>query len=175
MAIPVSQLGWMAGILDLKGRITNKNNRERATLQRVLYVESKQILVIRGLSRMTGNAPEPMDNRKPKDWMRRGCAEHCPDQHIHIGTNEIGMPATSRWTITGAALAVVVSNVLPFMQSEDQICVMEEAMRQSVIQATLTGQGSGTTLGAIRRLKELGWELIPSFDEALQVKALTAA
>lgn len=165
MALPIAKLGWVAGVLDLKGKITNKNNQARATPQRVLYVESKELAVIRRLAELTGTNPEKTKERGIRDFMRRACSEHCPDHHIHTA---VQLPSLLRWTITGAGLVVVISNTLPYMFSDDRKFLLQSAMVDSMQDTTLTGQGSGATKAALRRLKGLGWDLLPSFEEALR-------
>jgi len=159
MAIPTAQLGWMAGILDLKGSIIRKRNKQRATPQLVLIVETKQIAIVRQLSRMTGTNPELQAEKPIEPWMRRGCIEHCPDQHVHVKYEKTSMPAIARWTITGAAMGVVLYNVLPFLHNDEK--PFTEAMEAAFAQIVPDGQGRGAVEKAIRRLADLGWEIPP--------------
>lgn len=165
MALPIAKLAWMAGVLDLKAKVTNKNNKMRATPQRVLYIESQELPVIRQLAELTGTNPEATKERGIKDFMRRACSEHCPDHHVHT---EVSLPSLLRWTITGAGLVVVVSNTLPYMFSEDKKFLLQSAMVSCMTETALNGQGSGATRASLRRLKNLGWDLLPSFEEALK-------
>jgi hypothetical protein len=166
--IPVQDLGWMAGVLDLKGRIQVKNNRQRATRQIVLLVESSELLVIRRLARMTGSRAEAMVSRPLKEWMRRGCNDHCPEAHVHVGDDRI-MPAVSRWTLTGAGAAVVLTALLPFLTVERG---WEEAINEIMASTPLTGQGATAVLGSLNRLRELGWELPERFEAAVESRDL---
>lgn len=158
MSIPMHQLGWMAGVLDMKGVILSKKNKQRATPQLVLAVESKQMNVIRELSRMTGTSPELQQAKKIEEWMRRGCTEHCPEQHIHVGHPDYGksMPAVARWTITGAAMAVVLYHTLPFIRNDKGFT---EAMNNAFTDIVPSGQGRAAIDRALNRLKELDWEI----------------
>lgn len=159
MSLPVAQLGWMAGIIDLKGKITRKRNKARATQQIVLAVDSKHWQVIRELGRMTGTAPE-MQKAPPKhDWYRRNCSEHCEEAHTLVEGSE--WPSIGRWTITGASMATVLWNLRPFLRVENGL---EEAMLEAFDQAVLTGQGSAQVLASLRRLKELGWDIPPQLE-----------
>lgn len=157
MSIPIAQLGWMAGILDLKGSVIRKHNKQRATPQMVLIVESRHSTVIRQLSRMTGTAPEFQQEKPVEPWMRRGCAEHCPEQHVHVNYEKSHMPAVARWTVTGVAMAIVLYNVLPFLHNDDKPFM--EAMESALSQITPEGQGRAAIDRAIVRLKDLGWEI----------------
>lgn len=168
MSIPVSQLGWMAGILDLKGAIIRKKNKQRNTPQIVLAVETKHLEITQQLGRMTGTAPETQKAQKVSDWMRRGCSAHCPDAHVpghsHFRPGEVlYMPPISRWTITGAGMAVVFYNVLPFCYNNTKS--FAETMEEAIDNTPLTGQGSGMVLKSLRRLDELGWDFPPVYEK----------
>lgn len=155
----------MGGVFDMKARLIYKNNQSRRTLQVVLAVQVKELAVLHGLAEMTGTSPEFMIGRPVKDFMRKGCVEHCPDQHIHavprypLGT----LPPTGRWTITGAALVVVLENLKPYLMVDREY---DLAIEHVVRDLALTGQGSGAVLKALARLKGLGWKL-PDFEALL--------
>lgn len=157
MSIPTAQLGWMAGILDLKGSVIRKNNKQRSTTQMVLMVESRHSTIIRQLSRMTGTAPEFQPEKPVEPWMRRGCIEHCPEQHVHMQYEKSTMPAVARWTVTGVAMAIVLYNVLPFLHNDDKPFM--EAMESALAQIVPDGQGRAAIDRAIVRLQDLGWEI----------------
>jgi hypothetical protein len=161
------QYAWMAAIVDLKGMLLKKNNKDRAknTAQMVLVVESKHLAIIRRLAELTGTAPEAKRVQEIKDdWMRRGCIEHCPQAHIHHH-EKWQMPATQRWSITGAAAGVVLHNLRPYLV--DDMKPYDEFVTKVLEQATLTGRGSGATRTALARLINLGWELPPQLAEEL--------
>lgn len=171
-----TDLAWLAAILDLKGHIIRKNNQTRATPQLVLMVESAQLRVIERLCMLTGTNVEPKwaDGRRQRDWVRRGCIEHCPEAHVHHEGSEI--PPIARWTLTGAAAAVVLHSVIPYMVTDRGLEDMKNEILANVV---LSGQGSGATKAAIRRLAALGWELPPLIaqrfraeDEALRAAGL---
>ncbi len=154
--IPANKLGWTAAVLELRGNVIRKKNQMRATPQLVLYVDSKNFDIIRELSRLTGTAAEAQKARTAKEFMRRGCSEHCPDAHVHVD-DLWQLPAIGRWTITGAGAAVVLYNVLPYLVSTDK--GFKEMMDETLENIVLTGQGSGATKATIKRLVSLGWEL----------------
>lgn len=165
MSIPIQKLGWIAGVIDLKGRIVEKNNKARKTRQLVMVVDTKELLVIRELCSLTGTKVELKGRQNVKEWMRRSCIEHCPEPHIHVpdeGPEHGEMPAVARWTLTGAGAAVVLHNVLPFLLTDRPF----QEMYEEILSTTpLVGQGSGATLAAINRLKSLGWEIPEEFSE----------
>lgn len=171
MTLPVAQMAWMAGVIDLKGKILYKNNKQRATRQIVLFVESKEIAIIREMGRMIGTNPEMMRVPEKAEFWRKPCVDHCPDQHCHVDKS---FPQVARWSITGAAAAVVLLNLAPYLRVDKGFdAVIIEVLKQ----VTLTGQGSGATIASLRRLKNLGWELPAHFEHAIDVPqtALTAA
>lgn len=149
--------GWMAGVLDVKGKVIVKNNHQRATPQYVLQVESTQHELVRTLGRMTGNTPEPQKPRPMEEWMRRGCIEHCPEQHQHVKYEKNGMPAISRWTVTGVSLAIVLQNVMPFIVTKTE--TFTDAMNNAFADVPPSGQGRAAVDRAINRLKDLGWDI----------------
>jgi len=157
MTIPVAQLAWMAGVIDLKGKLIWKANQTRApgSKQVTLYVESIQKPIVDRLASLTGTSPELKKQRSRFDgWFRKGCDEHCPDQHVHVNPGEF-LPA-ARWTVSGAAMAVVVTGLAPYMVQDKGLT---EAAAYAFEHMTLWGQGAGTTVAALRRLHGLGWVL----------------
>jgi hypothetical protein len=152
--VPAEKLAWMAAILDMQGRIHRKDNLTRATPQLVLRVDSSYLSVIRELCRLTDSNAEPRPPRPGKEWDKRGCAEHCGEAHIHC---EIGVqPSTGRWTLTGAAAAVVLFNVIPFMVTDRG---MEDMMNEALENVNLAGRAGNGARQAVQRLARLGWEL----------------
>jgi hypothetical protein len=153
-----AEKGWMAGILDFQGHIVRKTNHSRArgSVQLVLYVETKHAAIIRRLCESTGTAVEAHEQHPLKEeWKRKGCTDHCPEAHIHM--QSVNMPSMYRWTVTGVALAVVLHNLRVYLRTEDE--PWDWALETCIAQATLSGRGSGAVMAALRRLRDLGWEL----------------
>lgn len=159
--LSADDISWVAGILDMKGLIIRKKNQQRKTPQLVLMVETKQFGVVRELSRLTGTSPELQERKETKDWMRKGCVEHCPERHVHVTDTDSVMPPIARWTTTGAAAAVVLWNTVPKMRTERGL---REALSVMLDQTVVAGQGWGATRSAIRRLRDLGWPLPPPYQ-----------
>ena len=155
MAIAPAELGWVAGVLDLKGRVVRKNNVRRATPQLVLIVESMQHNVVRELAALTGTQPEVQKTQSAQHlFARRGCTEHCPDQHIHVEIDNI--KPVMRWTITGAAMAILLWNLQPYLRNGSELL---KAMQEANDNMTLDGRGAAATVGALRRLERMGWSI----------------
>ena len=147
-------LAWMAGIIDLKGRLTYKNNKTRATRQITLTVDSKEILVVKRMCALTGTKPEVRSTSPVSDYLKRGCAEHCPEAHVH---NEGGfVVGSTRWTVTGTSMVVVLDAIEPFVTVDRGY---GEAIEEVMKSPTLVGRGSTAVIGSLTRLYELGWTL----------------
>jgi hypothetical protein len=156
MTIDVAQLAWMAGIIDYKGRINYKANKTRANNKQVtLWVESVQKPIIDRLAALTGTKPELKTARQRwEGWYRKGCDEHCPDQHIHVAGTDFASAA--RWTLSGAPMAVVLTALKPYLIQDKGF---SEAVDYAFGNMVLFGQGAGQTVASLRRLHALGWEL----------------
>jgi hypothetical protein len=165
--IPAPVLGWMAGVVDLRGRLIYKNNKQRATPQVVLMVETKEEPIVRELARWTGTTPEMRKAQPLKDFMRRACSEHCPEAHVHqieFGDEDRQMPQIARWTITGAGMVVVMSSLIPYLMVDRGYVQGVEMARQATV---LEGQGSGMVRNSLRRLQTIGWEIPEDYRKAL--------
>lgn len=150
--------GWVAGIIDMKGLIARKKNPSRATTQNVLVVDTKNRDVIVRLAKYTGTDPAIQQEKRIKDsWRRKGCADHCPSQHVHV--REVSMPQISRWQITGVSLATVAFNVLPYLTDSDRTRDIIAAVEEIASTIPLMGPGRGAIDAALRRLANLGWEI----------------
>jgi hypothetical protein len=164
--IPAARLGWVAAVFDMKANVVRKNNKMRATPQVVLMVESKEWNIIRELARLTGSMAEPQQERNAKNFMRRGCTVHCPDAHVHV-PDEWTLPPIARWTITGAGAAIILHNVIPYMQNAAKKG-FPELLEEICGNLVLTGQGSGQVMKTIHRLQGLGWDLPPAMTSHLE-------
>lgn len=147
-------LAWMAGVIDLKGRLTFKNNRTRATRQITLNVDSKEHLVVRRLCAMTGTKPEYRNTSPVSEYLRRSCLEHCPEPHVH---NDGGFSHGSiRWTTTGTSMVTVLQNLEPYITVDRGYAeAMDEVMRG----ATLESRGAQAVISRLFHLYDLGWQL----------------
>ena len=155
----------MAGVIDLKGRLDYKNNRQRKSRQVVLGVHSKEIQVIRRLSQLTGTQPENHAPKPLREFMRKGCDEHCPEKHIHVGDEFLQMPAGAKWTITGAGMVVVLTELMPYLTIDRGY---PETIEEVYATVALVGQGAAAVLSSLRRLRNLGWDMPPMFEARLE-------
>lgn len=158
-----ADLAWMAGILDLKGRVYVKSNQSRITPQVTLSVDSREPAIIRKMGAMTGTSPDMTKGRKFNEFLRRGCTEHCPDGHVHVDGHAT-VSDMGRWTVTGAAMVVVLTNLEPFLQVKRGYADWIEGINQD---PGFNRQGSGMILDSLQRLLNLGWNLPVSYGVAL--------
>ena len=162
--IPAHELGWMAGVIDLRGRIVYKNSALRKKNRQItLVAESKELPVIRRLAQLTGTKPEARNQSALSEFIRKGCREHCPEVHIHVGP-EVFLPSISRWTISGAAMVCVLDNLQPFLMVDRGY---PEAVEEARANTTLVGQGATATIRSLRRLEALGWDLPDEYAHAV--------
>jgi hypothetical protein len=165
-----SDKGWMAGILDFQGHVVRKNNKQRSsdTAQITVTVTTSIQPIIDRLSALTGTAPQLQNAREPHylkdEWLRKGCVEHCPEEHVHQFRTIQAIPMYC-WTVTGVSVAVVLWNLHYAMSSVHE--PWDWALAQCLAQARLTGRGSGAVLPALQRLQDLGWMLPPVFAAVL--------
>lgn len=156
-----ADMGWMAAVIDLKGKIYEKQNKQRLTPQLVLHVSSKDQRIVERLSKMTGTKPAMRDQREPAEFMRHPCGAHCPEAHQHV--TKFDMPDSGVWTVTGLAMAIVLWNLRPFMASSYQYT---ERIEQVLRNTKLNGKGCGSVRTSVQRLIDLGWPLPPHIREA---------
>lgn len=164
--ISQAKLGWMAAVIDLRGLVVFKTNKNRAegSRQIVLVVDSKLPGIVRELCAMTGTKAEAKIERKMREFMRRSCNEHCPEAHIHVNDERI-MPGIYRWTVTGMALAVILESLLPLFVEDKGLAEIQQEILGSTY---LSGQGSGAVIASINRLQILGWELPDAVAQELE-------
>lgn len=163
MAITVAKKAWMAGIVDLRGRVVYKSNKTRNHNNQVtLYVESVQVPIIKRLAEYTGGSPEVKTRSRGREdgWFRHGCDEHCPEAHIHVKGSDF-LPA-ARWTISGSAMSVLLLALQPYMIQDKG---MTDAIAYGLEHMRLMGQGAAATITALRRLHKLGWPIPPIIEE----------
>ncbi len=165
LGIPTQTMGWMAGIVDMRGKVLVKNNKKRNTRQIVLMVESGEMSIINTLGRLTGTKPDLQAPKPMAEFMRHGCLEHCPEAHIHANKMDLFLPAKARWTVTGAAMAVVLSNLMPMLTVDRGY---PEFIREIVDNQVLVGQGATAVLRSVCRLRDCGWSIPEPYAGALE-------
>lgn len=169
--ISKADLGWIAAVIDLKGHLARKNNQSRRTPQLVLIVDIKDARIAQRLAAFTGTKAETKDRMPPSEaFFRRGCADHCPEPHVHVNDLPWQMPEVTRWTITGAAMGIVLLNLAPYMSTfEDYVDDVDEA----VTSMASSGPGSGAVKASVRRLAGLGWRIPHDIAHSLDMREVT--
>lgn len=166
--ITPAKLGWMAGIIDLKGRVYIKQNQQRSTRQIVLMVESRLPGIVREFSRLTGTNPESRMDKPLKEFMRRSCNEHCPEAHVHVNDDRV-MPSVHRWTITGTGLAVILESLMPILTEDKGFPELQQEILEGM---DMEGRGSASVLSTLNRLMALGWPMPARVTEAIERRHL---
>ncbi len=165
------ELAWMAGVVDLKGRLTYKKNRTRATRQITLTMDSKEHLVVRRLCSMTGTKPEYRTTSPLSEQiLRRNCTEHCPDAHVHV--DSAWTHGSIRWTVTGASMVVILDNIEPFITVDRGY---REAIDEVMEGVNLDSRGSTAVISSLIRLSELGWSMREPFLAIVEERGYDAS
>lgn len=159
--ITEAQMAWMAGVLDLKGRLFIKRNETRRTRQVTWAVDSKELMVVRHLCDLTGTKPEGRGNKPLSEIIRRNCAEHCPEAHVHV---EPVMPTVLRWTATGAAFVILHDNLQQYLQVDRGY---DEVATEILKDPAVSARGSTAVMRSVARLNALGWEIREPYASAL--------
>ncbi len=154
--IPPARLGWMAGVLEMKGRLRVYDTKTRRNPLYKLVVESHHVDTVQRLAKMTGSKFEQTDEtviEQPAD--RRGCVEHCPEPHVHAVTRKL--PMLGKWHMTGAAAAIVLRNLDPYFTPDD-------GERAKFVQGVFdcvpwSGRGRAAVDRSIARMQAHGWEI----------------
>jgi hypothetical protein len=168
--ISKAELGWMAAVIDMKGHVIRKANRSRRTAQLVLVVDIKDARIAQRLAAFTGSKAEVKPHMAPSDaFLRRGCASHCPEAHIHVDeSSNWQMPEITRWTATGVAMAVVLLNLAPYMSAYEEYA---DDVDEALANMAVSGPGSGAVKAAVIRLAGLGWRVPKEVAHALGMKS----
>jgi hypothetical protein len=150
-------LGWMAGVMDLRGKtklVRAPSRNERPLL--AIYVESKELEVVDELGRLTGTkVTDPRESLLALSWERRGCGEHCPEPHVHVEVKASSAP-TSRWHITGAGAVIVLNSLIPRMRTNRGL---SELLAEGIKLVPPSGRGRGAIDKTIMRMMKLGWPI----------------
>lgn len=159
--IGAEDIYWMAGILDTQGGTAQKTVESRQSgRQGVIYVESKNLLVISKMARMTGSNPEPRIPRVRGEYLRRPCTEHCIQPHSHVDAAPTYNPR-SRWAISGAGAVTVLHSVMPHMRTDRGF---RDFKRYVIENTPFEGPAVGAITKQLRRLYHLGWQLPPEYN-----------
>lgn len=158
MTVGVPQFAWMAGILDLKGRLRRVEAASRRTPLFKVMVESQHLGVVRRLADYTATRPSYAQSRPLSASIRRSCKDHCPEPHKHVQPQ---MPTVGRWDMTGAGAVIVLTGLLPYIAGD--VAAYEEFIEEatSFIPTDRSRPGRYAVEQAMKRLGKLGWP-IPS-------------
>lgn len=168
-AISIASLAWMAGILDLKGRVLRRKSGARVNDQISLIVETKEFAIVRQLGVLVGTAPEFRNAKPLSEALRRQCVEHCPEAHVHVNDDR-QFPPISRWTLSGPAVLVVLEALRPYLQINRDYDNLIDEIRAVT---PLNGRGSNAAMVSLARMRALGWPIPEPFASALTARTDT--
>lgn len=156
--IPVQRLAWMAGVVEMRGKIRVVDNPMRRTLQLRLQVQSQQVHVVERLCAMTGVEIDVKDTREIMSSDRRGCVEHCPEAHVHTGTM---IPRMAMWAVTGTAAAIVLHNLAEYLHEGTDLSMVDRYLDSLSLPEDWRrpGRGMRAIFDSVNRLRILGWDI----------------
>lgn len=101
--IPESDLAYLAGVIDVMGRIWTRPSSNGRRLP-LLEISANRPELMDWLSETTSTEVFTTS----RDYMRMGCAEHCAESHVH------SVSTSTRWSVTGAKATIVLFNIEPY-------------------------------------------------------------
>lgn len=149
--IPETDLAYLAGVLDVLGRIWHRPSANGRRLP-LLELNLKQPDLMAWLGEITGTDVVTTS----RDYMRMGCAEHCAESHVH------SVSTSTRWSVTGAKATIVLFNIEPYAFLK----------RPEVEFALGLGMMAEMRAQTVRSMRAKGWTIPP--DAILSKGARTA-
>jgi len=146
-------LAWMAGVIEMKGKIRRIDNPLRKSAHLVLQVQSRHVKQIERLCDMTGVMVRITAAKTLETASRRGCTEHCPEPHVHVSPE---LPQMACWAITGAGAVVVLHNLLPYLCNTEG---MTNWIDEVIAMLPKSGRGFAAVRNSANRLRALGWAI----------------
>lgn len=150
--LAVRKMAWCAAVIETRGKIRCVENPLRASIQLILQVQSSRIAVVDRVGELTGSNVT-YSERKKLEYVRKPCLDHCTDAHAHVA-NEI--PPMALWAVTGAAAAIVLDNLIPFIVVDDGLQLVVDNV---IAGLPKSGQGRPAIEQAIIRLRKKGWRI----------------
>ncbi len=131
-----------------------------------ITVRSKQQALVARLAEMAGTSTSSREGGVVDAIARRGCIEHCPEQHIH---HETKMPTIFIWEINGVGAAIVLYNIVDIMVTDRDLLV--GFMERTLDMAPAPGaRGAAMVLKTTLRLRALGWAIPEKLSGYLQTQ-----
>jgi hypothetical protein len=147
---------WIAGVLDNRCSIFVSHGSNIPVMEIVVILRSNPVIAVE-LSNAVGVAPY-MVNRKSAD--RRACAEHCPDDHVHIPAR-----ANPRFAVRNAKAAIVLSNIQPYLRVISEKAQVATQQYFSLLDDRPAKMHVGRSLSAIKDMRNIGWIIPKELDD----------
>ncbi len=138
--IPETDLAYLAGVVDVLGRIWTRPSSNGRRLP-LLELNANRPELMEWLSDLTRTDVVVTS----RDYMRLGCAEHCSESHVHT------VSTSTRWSVTGAKATIVLFNIEPYVFLK----------RPEVEYALGLGMMSEMRAQTVRDMKTRGWVVPP--------------
>lgn len=135
-------LAYLAGVLDFLAVLRVRTTPQGSQLPYV-GISSANLAALGRVATITGTKITQVE----RDYMRRGCDEHCAHAHQHI------VSTTGRWSVTGSRATVVLFNTQPFLTRDLDLA-------SELIQV---GLSAPTKPAVAARMAAAGWELPPAW------------
>ncbi len=149
--IPETDLAYLAGVLDIMGRIWTRPSSDGRRLP-LLEINAKQPDLMEWLAGLTGTSVVTTS----RDYMRLGCNEHCSEKHVHATST------SARWSVTGAKATIILFGIEPF-----------SFIRRAEVEYALgVGMLAEMRSQTVRDMKSRGWVIPP---DAILSKGAQAA
>jgi hypothetical protein len=148
----------MAGVLETRGKIRRVDNPLRKTIQLILQLQNRNVHIPERMAALTGVKIRVTEAREITVGERRGCVEHCPEAHVHLGAH---LPRMAVWAITGVGASVVLHNLAPYMHPATDLSVVDDYIDGLTLPADWAKPGPGmyAIWETVNRLRTIGWEI----------------
>lgn len=145
-------LAYMAAVVDMLA-VLKVRKMDASDLPVAAITSTRHIEAVRLLCEHTGVKPVSL----VKDYVHRGCNEHCPDKHNHVESEG------ARWQVVGVKATIVLHSLVPYLR------VQREAARELV----RAGQVIGYKGQVVAEMRRLGWD-IPELKAQPRARVATA-
>lgn len=153
-----TKLAWMAGVVELRGKVTILQDPMRRTVQLRLRLQSQHVVMVQRLCAYTGIEINDKPSREIHGLDRRGCVEHCPERHQHTA---VRMPRMAHWGMTGVGAAIVLHGLAPHFLGVLDLTLVDQYLNTLNVPSDWRkpGRGMKAVFDSVNRLRTIGWEI----------------
>lgn len=143
---------WMAGIIELRGKIRFAVSANHCQL--VLHLQSQHMRIVERLGELTGTKILYQTEKQIKS-SRRLCTEHCDEAHVCV-VGTVGPMAV--WQISGVGAAIILHNLFPHIVNNTGLMLIVDNICEHLPKGSDL-RGRKAVDDTIMRLKKLGWKI----------------